>query len=594
MAITLGDTAVGWGVAGWPFQPTGLLEGDFLLAVIEGEGEDTAADEMVDTSAWTLVGSVASATGGAADATRISVWWAWYTAGLNLNVADAGNHTIGVLTAWRGVDPTTPFAGSATSATDATNDAVADGPSITTTADDAVVVFCLAAGDNVDYANLSFPVSLTGTATAATVKATSGSDGAVGVFYGTKATAGGTGGFTANTQQAAVNVNEGTAAITVALRPRLPADLPITAGGSGTTDGAAALTLVPSSTDYPMAASGSGASNGAAVVARTTTITAGGAGTSAGAAQVAAVRPVSAGGTGASDGSATLIATLPASASGSGVSGGAATIAATLPTSASGSGLSDGAATLAASTTASASGSGSSGGAATISIVTPLLVTADGSGATGGSAVILAERPLAASGAGVSGGAVSATWTQAVSATGAGSTDGAIVTVGTLAASAAGSGASGGSAVIGLAQPAQPLSAAGSGNSGGAASLTATLSAGATGTGASAGSAALARSTTMSAAGSGGSSGSAQTRCTRPIVASGSSLTGGAGSIGLRPPIAWAVTSDGFGTTSGRGRITMPAKPWRFTISISDNDGVYGLRPPTTVSTTSRERIPAP
>src|SRR3990167_1422053 len=83
-----------------PGAPASPTNGDIWVLVIEGEGEDTNADAPPTGGEWTAIndpgnGSVASATDGAVDRTRCSVYWHRY-AGSDPNrvVPDAGNHTL--------------------------------------------------------------------------------------------------------------------------------------------------------------------------------------------------------------------------------------------------------------------------------------------------------------------------------------------------------------------------------------------------------------------------------------------------------------------------------------------------------------------
>jgi len=259
-------------------------------------------------------------------------------------------------------------------------------------------------------------------------------------------------------------------------------------------------------------------------------ITASGSGTSSGSAAIGlTLGPVShaitASGTGTSGGSAALIATLVAAASGTGTSAGAASIAATLPASAAGAGASSGAATLARTTTLTAAGSGTSGGSAAIDVATVL--------------------PLSAAGSGTTGGVVAATWQQAASAAGSGTSGGSAALTATLVASASGSGTSAGAASFTMSIV---LSADGAATSSGSAAIGldiggVELSMSASGSGASAGSAAIASSIPFSAAGSGVSDGVAVVAATLVATASGSGASAGAVALGL--DVA-ALSQEGF------------------------------------------------
>ena len=215
MTITFlaAGTGAGGAATATPGMPTGATTGDLLIIVIEGEGEDATADAVPTGGAWTNLGSVASATDGAVDRTRCTVGWAWYDAAINRVVPDAGDHTIAQIYAFRGVDQTTPIGAttSGSSATNATSHTAATG--LTTTVANSVVLLGLGHGDDVTI-SAEANTSLTGVALGGQFRSTAGSDGTVGLIYGTRAAVGSAGSFTWT-----ANASEERAWFAVELRP---------------------------------------------------------------------------------------------------------------------------------------------------------------------------------------------------------------------------------------------------------------------------------------------------------------------------------------------------------------------------------------
>lgn len=197
MSVTFVAAGTGAGGVGavTPGMPAGATTDDLLLIVIEGEGEDASDDAVPTGGDWTLIESVASDTTGLVADTRCTVGWAWYDAGINLTVPDAGNHTLARVFAFRGVDSTDPI-GAFTSGSESVNTSshsVASG--LTTEADNSLVAFAFTHGDDSLSVSGGANATLTDFASAGTVETSENSDGTIGLFYGTKATAGGAGTF---------------------------------------------------------------------------------------------------------------------------------------------------------------------------------------------------------------------------------------------------------------------------------------------------------------------------------------------------------------------------------------------------------------
>lgn len=174
------------------------LTDDILVLTIEGEGEDANADSPPTGGDWTAIdgstGSVASAESGQADRTRNSTYYHVYDSGSppNLSVPDAGQHTIAVISVWRGVDTASPLDATSVSSSNSTNSTAgsATGTS-TSTAGSRVITICT----HGDEGSISSPVnaSLTGLAIDGQHSSAAGSDGMVGIISGILAGTGATG-----------------------------------------------------------------------------------------------------------------------------------------------------------------------------------------------------------------------------------------------------------------------------------------------------------------------------------------------------------------------------------------------------------------
>jgi hypothetical protein len=172
--------------------PAGIQDDDIIFILVEGEGEDGSADGL--PTGYTSIGSVASGTDGAVDRTRATLGYAIYDSGSppSTSVPDAGNHTIARTYAFRGVDPADPFDVTAASGSDGTN--VTSHSAVTgqtSTVADAVAALFFTHGDGIGT-NAASPANaaLSGITDVGVYESDQGSDGSVGLFYGSKATAG--------------------------------------------------------------------------------------------------------------------------------------------------------------------------------------------------------------------------------------------------------------------------------------------------------------------------------------------------------------------------------------------------------------------
>lgn len=218
--LVASNRAAGTGAVTPPL-PRGTQTGDLLIMHIEGEGEDASADQMATPADWPLTPpySIASATGGVADNTRCTVWACIYDAAdpPNLATADAGDHTIVALSAWRGVDPSEPFDTTAVLSSTGTNATSFTATGITSVTDLATIVCVAGHGDDLltisaeDIANGDF------SALGYDYGNPAGSDGTTLCIWGPMAAAGASGDVTWT-----VNASEEMAAVVLALRPFTP------------------------------------------------------------------------------------------------------------------------------------------------------------------------------------------------------------------------------------------------------------------------------------------------------------------------------------------------------------------------------------
>lgn len=216
MSITFVSAGIGAASTGGatPGMPAGATTGDFLLLVIEGEGEDSNEDPI--PSGWTLIGSRGSQFGGFADHTRITVAWAWYSAGISRSVPDAGDHTIARIYAFRGVDDITPLDNTPTTGSSGLNSTSQSANSgFASLTDEAMIILAYVHGDDVTAPGTFVNADLDGLSDGGSYSNTAGSDGTVGIIYGVKATAGSAGTFSWTT-----SASEETAWFVIGLRPK--------------------------------------------------------------------------------------------------------------------------------------------------------------------------------------------------------------------------------------------------------------------------------------------------------------------------------------------------------------------------------------
>jgi hypothetical protein len=216
--VAAGSTAAGTTGDVTALLPGTAVAGDLLVLYVE------TANEAVDTpSGWEEVDSSPQGTGVAADlvATRLSVFTRYMQAGDTGVTVVAGSpardHTIARVSAFRGVGSISVQTGDVASA--ATTSCV--WPAVTTPSIDHLIVLLATNGTDSATGQWTTPsnANLTGIASSSNTGNTNGNGGGIGVFYGTKATAGSTGTSSSTLVTASVQGR-----IVLALTETVPAD----------------------------------------------------------------------------------------------------------------------------------------------------------------------------------------------------------------------------------------------------------------------------------------------------------------------------------------------------------------------------------
>jgi hypothetical protein len=193
--------------------PASIAAGDLLLLFIESANEEVATPE-----GWNIAPSSPQGTGtaGSAGGVRLSVFWRIATASeSDAVVGDSGNHTTGIMMAFRGVDTVAPFNANAGSTAAATT--AASFPGVTTTIIDCLIVHgCAVDTDASSTATMGAATNANlGSITERHDQAVNtATGGGVVVITGTKATAGATGNTTATGSTSIAR-----AYVTLALQP---------------------------------------------------------------------------------------------------------------------------------------------------------------------------------------------------------------------------------------------------------------------------------------------------------------------------------------------------------------------------------------
>lgn len=169
-------------------MPPSSADGDLLILLVETSNVPIAS--ITDWTKLTSFGVGSAGTTGVA----LDVFWRFKSGNTAVTVADSGDHTLGVILAFRDVDQTSPIyahsmSGSATSATSRTL------PSVNTDSANSIVVNVLALTE--DSASTAIASSWTNTNTSPTEifdrSVSIGNGGGIAVAYGTLASAGASG-----------------------------------------------------------------------------------------------------------------------------------------------------------------------------------------------------------------------------------------------------------------------------------------------------------------------------------------------------------------------------------------------------------------
>lgn len=176
-------------------MPADIVSGDLLYLLVE-----TANEDVVTSGDWTAITNQGTGTGGAADATRISIFFHVY-AGVapdtTVSCGGTSNHHMGAIVAFRGVG-----GGAAAGAVDTTADTSVEYPSVTTTVDNSLILL-IEAHALPDLNSLGVEISghtnanLTGITEVLDYNSAAGNGGGISVASGVMATAGATGTSTA-------------------------------------------------------------------------------------------------------------------------------------------------------------------------------------------------------------------------------------------------------------------------------------------------------------------------------------------------------------------------------------------------------------
>lgn len=175
--------------------PPSITDDDFLLLLIE-----TACDNVSTPSGWTLVPGApvtTSGSSGSTSGTRLHLFYRFYVGGDgNVTIPDTGNHQLGVILAFRGVDLSTPFdPANGVGSVDDTGVGTFSVSGITTSAVNRYIVVCGANPlDGTGVVSLSVSSSI-GVVKLFGDNSSSGNGGAIGVWGKLWSSSGSTGTF---------------------------------------------------------------------------------------------------------------------------------------------------------------------------------------------------------------------------------------------------------------------------------------------------------------------------------------------------------------------------------------------------------------
>ncbi len=193
-----------------PPLPTGWAENDIFILHIEGEGEDANADGQGDFGG-TLIGSVASDQNGNAFDTRNTLYWKRATGSESApDIDDAGNHTIALISAWRGCvatgDPIHQSQSSSEGGLGPDRNTGVSAVGVTTTIADAMIVIFHTSGDEQSISGWTNG-NLVSITEAIDEVSSAGADGSIHAAYGILAAAGASGTTTATLSGSEMDAN---------------------------------------------------------------------------------------------------------------------------------------------------------------------------------------------------------------------------------------------------------------------------------------------------------------------------------------------------------------------------------------------------
>jgi len=399
-------------------KPSGTTSGDLLIAHVQHVTGNLSSDPTPPSGAWTLLG--------ARQANSSSTqWWFWAVAGgsepasYDWTGLSSGAQT-GSITAVSGADTTSPF--HQTHQLQQTNiSGTSVALTVTTTIADCLLwaSASIDAGEVTTFSQASMTERWDETLTTSdlchagyTAEALTAGTYARTISYSPAQRCAGTllaiapaSGSTAYSLSASGTGTTGGAAPLTLTMPLSAAGaaataggaalnftLALTASGSAATSGSAALGLTSGATTHDLSATGATTSSGAAALSLQIPMSAAGASATTGAAALGIAAPLTAAGTATTDGSAALS-----------LSSGPVTHSLT----ASGAATSSGGAILTERLALTASGSATTAGSAALDLTAGAVtyaLSADGSAASAGSALLTAELVLAGSGAATSSG----------------------------------------------------------------------------------------------------------------------------------------------------------------------------------------------
>ncbi len=176
--------------------PASITDNDFLLLLIE-----TACDSVSTPSGWILVPGAPVTTSGASGSTggtRLHLFYRFYVSGDgNVTIPDTGNHQLGVILAFRGVDLSTPFdPANGVGSVDETSSGTLSASGITTSAVNRFVLACCA--NPLDSTDELFPSVSNGSVSGSMLFSYSsgtGNGGGIGVWGALWGSSGSTGSF---------------------------------------------------------------------------------------------------------------------------------------------------------------------------------------------------------------------------------------------------------------------------------------------------------------------------------------------------------------------------------------------------------------